>query len=908
MHRNRYMVAKEMQSKMMQMVNLKDNSKIDPFSLLKEIPGINYFPSKDFTYFNSTKTAFNMLLKAFKDDKNEMVGMYGMGGSGKTTLAKEFGKKVEELKLFDKVVIAIVSQPLNVVNVQGQIADQIGLKFIEETPQGRAQRLWTRLQKERILIILDDVWSKLNLEDIGIPLPSNDDRGCCVLITTRLKEVCDTMDCKSTIQLSLLTEEEAWGLFMLHANITNDSSSELRGVAWEVADECKGLPIAIVTVGSTLKGKSLREWRLALKRLKESKPMDIAMGLRSPYACLELSYNNLTNSVAKSIFLLCSMFPEDYDINREDLIRLGKGVVELDDIVDTMEEAREVIYVAINILLDSCLLMPSKKQDCVKMHDLVRDVALWIASKESQAIMVDDKVVRRKFKENETLKDTKVISLWNLGEEFQLPNNLNCPTLKILLLHSQASFQEPNIYPGGMKALKVLALLRFSFQRSISISGWERTWSMPKSIGSLTNLHTLCIRGCILGDISFLGTIKGLEILDLRGSSFDELPGAIADMKELKLLDLFQCSIGKSPYEVIGKCSQLQELDLWDMGSVCPTNVSFPSLQRYAVFVSTINKVDWYRFTLDRYYVEEDIDASSRTLFMEGFDVSVLSSSMKDLFLRADILQLEKCRCSNTDFYSLQVRHLSIESSPQIKFFVGANIIETEQAFSHLATLRLEKLEGLEQVFQDSSINFSLQKLEELHMSCCLKLHDISFPQNSNLCFLKTLYFFDCPMLQPTLFTPSVAKTLVLLEILRISCCGNLKHVIEVNEKEGKFDGNSYQDPSLMPFQNLRELDVSYCSELESILPLDYAQYLVKLEYLAVSTVMKLKYVFGGRKEDCDSLYQWNEKKSIEIGINMPALKELGFINVPKLVGLSPKQHGLRTMMVTTPFIIFYFL
>ncbi|KAF7815815.1 putative disease resistance protein [Senna tora] len=773
-----------------------------------------------------------------------MIGLYGIGGSGKTTLAKEVGKKVEELKLFDKVVMAVVSQPPNVRDIQGQIADQIGLKLKEETEFGRAQRLATRFQNDKIFIILDDVWGNLNLEDIGIPL----NKDCVVLLTTRLRRVCVSMDCQSIIELPLLNQEEAWVLFKLRANITDDSPIELRDVAAKIVDECKGLPIAIVTVGSTLKGRSFVEWELALSKLQQSQPIDIEEGLRSPYACLKLSYDNLRNLVAKSIFLMCSIFPEDHNINEEDLIRFGKGMLDdLGEKFETMEDARREINAAINILLDSCLLMPTNKPACVKMHDLVRDVALWITKKEGQEFMVSSQKVPRMLMENETQIDTKIISLWNMGKNFKLSNQLHCPSLKVLLLHSKNSSEEPNVHLGGMKALKVLAFIRFSFGL---YNNWHAPWSMPQSFESLTNLHTLCIRGKKLGDISFLGCLKGLEILDLMGSSFDELPIGIVDMKKLKLLDVFKCLIGKSPHEVIGKCIQVQELYLSTNNSIFEESVSLPRLQRYHIIapMNDVSDVEPQRF------------GASKVLCIGGANVSALSLSMKDVFCRADILCLQYCIGGNTNFPS-NANYLWLKECKEIKLLVD-NMIEANANIG------------------DSSINCSFQKLVKLHISHCFQLQKLHFSKSSSMHNLKTLTLSFCEGLCTTLFTPSIAQTLVSLEELNIIECRNLRHILAEEEEDGNED-NNYSDhgPLLLAFQNLRTFEVIHCHQLESTLPVSLAANLIRLESLIVKFCSNLKYVFGGGKAD---------NKSIDIDIKMPALQIFLLLNVPSLIGLCP--------------------
>jgi disease resistance protein RPS2 len=106
-----------------------------------------------------------------------MIGLYGMGGVGKTTLVKEVGRRAKELHLFDEVLIATVSQNPNATGIQDQMADSLDLKFDKKSKEGRAKELWQRLQGKKMLIVLDDVWKDIDFQEIGIPF-GDDHRGC----------------------------------------------------------------------------------------------------------------------------------------------------------------------------------------------------------------------------------------------------------------------------------------------------------------------------------------------------------------------------------------------------------------------------------------------------------------------------------------------------------------------------------------------------------------------------------------------------------------------------------------------------------------------------------------------------------------------------------------------------------
>ncbi|XP_017434194.1 probable disease resistance protein At4g27220 [Vigna angularis] len=283
----KYSLAKEVICMTLQMNVVNNNNKFEPFSHPIKLSSMNYFFPKDFVALDSRKPVYEELLHAIQDERSNVIGMVGVEGSGKSTLARVVGKQLEESKLFDNVVMTIVSQDVKLRDIQGQIADHLSFSLMEETELGRALRLSHRLKTEKILIILDGVWEKLDLEAIGIPLNENEKR-CCVLLTTRNQEVCTSMNCQTVIELSLLDEDEGWDLFKQRAQIHDDSPEELREVAKRVFDKCKGLLVTIVAVARTLKGKTFTNWELALFRLETSESIDVQEGLTSTYECNEL--------------------------------------------------------------------------------------------------------------------------------------------------------------------------------------------------------------------------------------------------------------------------------------------------------------------------------------------------------------------------------------------------------------------------------------------------------------------------------------------------------------------------------------------------------------------------------------------------------------------------------------------
>jgi len=884
-----YSLAKEIARKTTKMIQLDLNSKFEPFSTKSELPGVKYYSSKDFIMFKSTEASYNKLLEALKNKSSSMIGLVGLGGSGKTTLAKEVGKNAEEMKLFEKVVMATVSQPPNIRGIQDQIADQMTFELTEASDLGRAQRLSKRLRNNTTLLILDDVWEKLDFEALGIPFDENG-KTCCILITTRSTEVCSSMQCQSIIELNLLSDEEAWTLFTRHANITDASSEGLKGVARKIINECKGLPIAIVTVGSTLKDKTIEDFELALSRLENSKPLDIPKGLRSPYVCLELSYNNLTNQLAQFLLQLCSMFPEDCEIDLEDLFRFGKGFGTIGTF-GTMENARREMHVAINILKNSCLLMHAETKERVKMHDLVRDVALWIASKSGQAIFTCTEVDPSVLVDDEIMKDKKALAIWDLKCHLG-DYKINCPTLEILLLCYRADGREVlYVYPQSLEKLKTLAI--------INLKKWYRVvLPLSESLKSMKNLQTLCLRGHNLGDISFVERLQSLEILDLKGSSFEGFPVGIVELKKLKLLDLYKCRIKKNKeeaYKVIGKCLQLEELYLYLVNYMknFPHYISLSKLQRYVIICSKYYK-NFHNTTMKKY-------AQSRSLFIDRFDVTAqnfISLPIRDLFIRAEFLNLGNLRGDYKNIIPSmdpqgmnQLTALELRQCEKIKCLVDSTIntnisvdfLQTEVVFSKLEYLRLESLCSLQEVFCDPSLRCSLKNLQELLILNCSKLNSISFPRKSKLCNLKVLSIWKCPMLT-SLFVPSIVQSLVLLEVLKIHSCNTLRHIIE-EVKEGNVVLSSTQSHSSLMLPKLTILQIEKCDNLEYIFPVCLAERLISLESLEITNNLKLKYVFGSERERNLAVYpsvQQTDSKSLS------NLNTVELMDLPSVIDIWP--------------------
>ncbi|KAI9070814.1 hypothetical protein K1719_047221 [Acacia pycnantha] len=231
------------------------------------VPGMEYH-SQEFISFESRISKFEELKKALEDE-NE-IGLLGMGGTGKSTMAIEVGKHVEKSNPFDKVIFIDVSTPVDEKRILDEIAKKLELQLEEEQLLSHAQQIWNKIASDgNVLIILDNVWEKLYPENMGIQPRFHSKGRCCVLLTSRYEDVYSQMNFQRRIKLEALPEEDALKLFFFHAMKTSQGCLDnLKNVAVGIVNECGRLAVIVVPVAKVLNDYPTEEWQDALERLK----------------------------------------------------------------------------------------------------------------------------------------------------------------------------------------------------------------------------------------------------------------------------------------------------------------------------------------------------------------------------------------------------------------------------------------------------------------------------------------------------------------------------------------------------------------------------------------------------------------------------------------------------------------
>ncbi|TYI84767.1 hypothetical protein E1A91_D05G390000v1 [Gossypium mustelinum] len=798
----RYQLSKKAMKKIQDISELLDKiGQLGPvgYPAPTALPTIDFLCSKEFVFSKSSETAFYQIIEALKDENINMIGLWGMGGVGKTTLAHEVGSQAQKLNLFDKVVITTVSQKPNLERIQDQIAQYIGFGMKNEQGRRSEQELWLRLKNEpRILIILDDIWESINLkEKIGIPI-GDDHKGCKVLLTTHRQQVCQAMDCQNVVQLGCLNDDEAWTLFEKKASLDEFSDDSIKILANQIVKKCEGLPIAIAPLGSALKGKTHHEWQAAYRRLKERRLTEIEdVNEENAYVCLEASFDYLKNMETKTCFLLCSLFPEDDEIYVENLVGYAWGL-ELYKGMDSIKDVRSEVLASIETLKNSGLLLDCGERH-VKMHDVVRQFALWIASSRKEISFGTVETLPM----DESFKHYTAIS-FETDQTDELPKGVGFPYLKLLLHGGNRLMETSSEFFEGMKALQVCALNHLL----ISLSTFQ--FHM--------NLQTLYLIDCKLSDISMLGKLKTLHILSLSRSDITELPTEAGDLENLRLLDLSYCyELRRITPNLIRRLSNLEELYLHGCSSLKWATENSTKRESYSSLseLNSLPKLVVISLDISSEHLPDGF--MFRRLWSFDFCIGIGRYQKSETCPISRSLRINKsvdaCKQLLEDVESLQLN--KVEGHPNL-------IPSLDFGFRKLTSLDLRRCRSMQCLIDASKQQPQglLQKLEEVIVSDCGEMQVLfpiaewrsieqEWPSHSlSLQSLKIVEIERCDNLK-YIFPMSVANRLGQLHTLKINSCSQLEDIIQDRQVAYKCLLQSLKIVSLIDLPQLKKMDVN---------------------------------------------------------------------------------------------------
>ncbi|XP_018820342.2 putative disease resistance RPP13-like protein 1 [Juglans regia] len=315
-----------------------------------------------------------------------------MGGLGKSTLAQLVYNDKKVQKHFDLVAWVCVSEEFDMFKLTKTILEAVAPSSTSniQDPNQLQLQLKEKLMGKKFLLVLDDVWNRnyTECEILSNPFKSGA-QGSRIILTTRDVDVASAMRAFEIHHLKELQEEDCWKLFARHAFMHDANTymhSEFEELGRQIVDKCKGLPLAIKTIGALLRSKALdvSEWDKVLNSdiwsLSNHEEIQILPALR-------LSYKHLLSHI-KQCFAYCSIFPKDYSFKKDELVLLWMAEGLLHETENkTMEEIGSDYFVT---LVSRSLFQKSSEDEFnFVMHDLTNDLAKFVSGEFTFRLEVD---------------------------------------------------------------------------------------------------------------------------------------------------------------------------------------------------------------------------------------------------------------------------------------------------------------------------------------------------------------------------------------------------------------------------------------------------------------------------------------------------------------------------------------
>ncbi|XP_031374298.1 disease resistance protein At4g27190-like [Punica granatum] len=775
------------------------------------------------------KRRVNEIWDYVRKDDVLRIGIYGMGGVGKTTIVKHLYNKVCASAAFEDVFWVTASRDCSIHELQNKIAKALKVldhfKDVDEVM--RPTLLFNYLSKKRkILLILDDVWQHFELVDIGIPVKRD---GVQLVLTTRYLDVCQKMLCQPNIGVRPLSDEEAWTLFArtLGSDVV---SPRQEPIAKNIVKECGGLPLAIVVMAGSMRGvDSDHGWEDALEKLKQPETLqeDMAAGV---FPILQHSYNHL--DAKKQQFLLrFALYPEDAAVLREELIEfyIDEGVICGDSRWKMYNEGHRILDELDKASLLESRNVPGSRGTMVRMHDVLRDMALYIMHANGPCMVRAGLSLKDVPDEDEWIPNLHKVSLMK-NEIAVIPSiSPYCPQLSTLLISNCSSLCEiSGCFFERLQGLKVINLSSCSIRE------------VPRSITELEKLNALILRQCDqLSLLPSLAKLTSLRKLDLRGCrGIKVVPDGLEMLAYLMYLDITGTGIERIQDGVIGKLLKLQVLL---MGWIEVKGEEVGKLKKLEVLqcrFRNANELNKYtqaqHVTILKSYIlligarTEGFYWNNRTAKMLNFHGYNLTWiwNMKVIILG------EGHYAGKTFDIPIDVKRLWIEGDSGARDISSSTRSEVLEEL-HICMQKLDKLSALQ---AGAGVGVGDNKIRNLNF--------LSSPPGGHCFDPKKLVVQDCPKLKHLLVPErNCGLHLKKLEELRILECRELESIIGAEAAAEALSSTSPLPPDA--FSQLRSIYIRQCSEMKNVVGLEWLPLLHNLQSISIDCASNMEEIIA---------------------------------------------------------------
>nr|XP_016481349.1 PREDICTED: putative disease resistance protein At1g50180 [Nicotiana tabacum] len=482
-----------------------------------------------------------------EDKRLRVASIVGMGGLGKTTLAKEVYNEAHIRDQFDCQAWIYVSQDYKPAKIIKELILQLAnpeedkVKIVETMDKlseaGLEEMLQRRLEGKRYLIVLDDIWTKEAWDLLARSFPDND-KSSRLLLTSRIKEVALHADAHTIpYELKVLNEEESWELFLKKSfPEERECPEDLVDVGKEILEKCDGLPLAITVIGGLLAGKKKQrsEWERVKRNLSSHLAGSQTYGVS---AILALSYHDLPPDL-KSCFLYLGLLRKDRDISVQQLKHLwiAHGLIhqnlgEQQRLEDIAEDYLDEL-IGRNMVQVILVRADDRVRSC-RLHDLLRDFCIMKAKEEIFLINLDTMSFTVHSRDSiGKLGCLKYLGIgWKTRIKMLPPSLIRLKNLETIDMPMSRHYSVliPNVL-GKLENLRRLlgyinspSLLKIDLPNNLQIIGSipVKHWMHNENLTRMTNLQKV-----------------GLFIQDDHDLDMDRLCDSLAELKNLQSLCL----------------------------------------------------------------------------------------------------------------------------------------------------------------------------------------------------------------------------------------------------------------------------------------------------------------------------------------------------------------------------------